>query len=170
MMHVEPQRTPGLDVQYDYRLRGDLGLGLLLLTVLGQTLLADAGGLSILLFLVAAEQVDIVVVLLSRRGLGRVQSGSDDVGTVDGIRLSRITGKRCEFVIVTSDVLVPTRSMRVLGSLRGSAQGLEDGHIGLGRRVAIDAMSQWEAEGGGIQAPTTAKRNEKGSEMQQSAC
>jgi hypothetical protein len=168
-MHVEPQRTPGLDVQYDYRLRGDLGLALFLLAVLSQTLLADAGGLSILL-LVAAEQVDIVVVLLSSRGLGRVRSGSDDVRTVDGVRLTASPGSVAKFVIVASDVLVPTRSVRVLGSLRGSAQGLEDGHIGLGRREAIGAMSQWEAEGGGLQAATTAKRKEMGSEMQQSAC
>ena len=140
----EPQRTPGLDVQYDYRLCGNFGLGCLLLVVLSQTLLTDLHGPSIFLF-VAAKQVDIIFLLLSSRG-----SGGEIIRTVGGIRLGRIAGKGCEFVVVTSNVFVPTRSVRVLGSLGlGSAQGLEDGHIGLGRREAMDTMSQWSGASGG---------------------
>ena len=61
---MEGKRTPGLDVEGDDRLGGDLGLGLLLLAVLGQALLADAGGLGILLLVVAAEEIDVLVLLL----------------------------------------------------------------------------------------------------------
>lgn len=110
--------------------------------VLSQTLFADTGSFNILrLLLVAAEQVDIVVVLLCSRGLGSIQSSSDDVRSVDGERLTHVTGKRYEVVVVANNVLVPTRSVRVLGSSRVGIQGLEDGYIGLGWREAIDVMS-----------------------------
>lgn len=69
------ERTPRLDIQGDERLGNSLGLGLLLLAVLGQALLPDAGGLGILIFLVAAEQVFVIVVAagLGSRPVSRVR-------------------------------------------------------------------------------------------------
>lgn len=66
------KHTPRLHVERDDRLGSRLGLALLLLAVLGQALLPDAGGLDILLLVVGAEQVDVVVVLGGGGGLGGV--------------------------------------------------------------------------------------------------
>ena len=110
----------------------------LLLTVLLETLLADLGSLLVLFLVVAAEQVDIVVVLLSRGGLGGVQGGSNNLGAVDGVRLRSVTGEGSEVIVEASNVLVPTRGIGVLGSSRRLLQCLEDGNIRLGGRIAIE--------------------------------
>ena len=101
------ERTPGLDVNGDDRLGGGLGLVLLLLLVLGKALLADTGGLRILLLLVAAEQIDVIIVLLGSGGLGGVHGELSGLGAVDGVGLGGIAGEGGEVVVVGGDVLVP---------------------------------------------------------------
>jgi hypothetical protein len=134
----EARRTPRLDVQSDNGLGGGLRtLGLLLLAVLFETLLADLGSLLVLLLVVAAEQVDIVVLLLGRRGLGGVQGGSNNFWAVDGVGLGRVTGEGSKVIVEAGDVLVPTRGVGVLGRSRGLLECLEDGNICLGRRVSV---------------------------------
>ena len=131
-------RTPGLDVQRDDRLGGDLGLEVLLGAVGGQALLADADGLGVLLLVVAAEEVDVLVLLLLRRGsLGGVQGNLGDLGAVDGVGLAGIAGQGREVVLVRGDVLVPAGRVGVLGGVGGGAQGLEDDGISLRGRVAV---------------------------------
>jgi hypothetical protein len=134
----EARRTPRLDVQSDNGLGGGLRtLGLLLLAVLLETLLADLGSLLVLLLVVAAEQVDIVVLLLGRRGLGGVQGGSNNLWAVDGVGLGRVTGEGSKVIVEAGDVLVPTRGVGVLGRSWGLLECLEDGNICLGRRVSV---------------------------------
>jgi hypothetical protein len=135
----ERKRTPGLDIEGHHRLGGGLGpLGLLLLAVLGQALLADADSLRVLLLVVvAAEEVDILVLLLlSRGGLGRVQGDLGDFGAVDGVGLGGIAGERGEVVLERGDVLVPAGRVGVLGGVGGRAQGLEGDDISLRGGVA----------------------------------
>lgn len=132
-------RTPGLDVEGDNRLGGDLGLGILLGAVGGQALLADADGLGVLLLVVAAEEVDVLVLLLLRGGgLGGVQGDLGDLGAVDGVGLAGIAGQGREVVLVRGDVLVPAGRVGVLGGVGGGVQGLEDDGISLRGRVAVE--------------------------------
>lgn len=58
------EHTPWLDVECDNGLSGRLDLSCLLLVVLGQTLLLELLGLLVDLVVVAAEQVDLIIVLL----------------------------------------------------------------------------------------------------------
>lgn len=89
----ERKRTPGLDIHGDHRLGSGFGpLGLLLLAVLGQALLADADSLRVLLLVVTTEEVDVLVLLLSGGGLGWVQGDLGDVGAVDGVGLGGVAG------------------------------------------------------------------------------
>lgn len=132
------KRTPGLDVEGDDRLGGDLGLVLLLLAVLGQALLADADGLGVLLLVVAAEEVDVLILLLlSGGGLGGVDGDLGDLGAVDGVGLAGIAGQGGELVLVRGDVLVPAGRVGVLGGVGGGVQGLEGDGISLRGRVAV---------------------------------
>lgn len=132
----EEKRTPWLNVQSDDRLGSRLGLALLLLAVLGQTLLTDTGSLGILLLVVRAEQVDIIVLLLGSGGLGGVQGDLRGLGAVDGVRLGGIAREGGELRLVRLDVLVPPGGVGVLGSVGGGGDGLEDGNISLGGVVS----------------------------------
>ena len=134
------KHTPRLDVQSDDRLGGNLGLGLLLLAVLGQALLADAGGLGVLLLVVGAEKIDILVLLLlgGGGGLGGVDGHLGDLGAVDGVGLAGVAGQGGELVLVRGNVLVPAGRVGVLGGVGGGAQGLEDDGIGLRGGVAVE--------------------------------
>jgi hypothetical protein len=68
------KHTPWLDVECDNGLGGRLDLSGLLLVVLGQTLLLELLGLLVDLVVVAAEQVDLIIILLSLlRCLGGVE-------------------------------------------------------------------------------------------------
>lgn len=129
------QRTPGLDIQGNNRLGSDLGLVLLLLAVLGQTLLTDTDSLGILLLVVRAEQVDIVVVL-GGGGLGGVQGDLGDLRAVDGVGLAGLALEGGELILECSNVLVPASGGGVLGGVGSLLEGLEDGDVGLGGRVA----------------------------------
>lgn len=122
--------TPRLDIHSNNRLGGDLRLGRLLLLVGSKTLLTDSDGLGVLL-LVAAEQVDIVILLLSGRRLGGVQGDLGDIGSVDGVGLGGVTGEGGELLLEGVDVLVPSRGVGVLGSVRGAAESLQSGNISL---------------------------------------
>jgi|TARA_R110002003_G_scaffold28_29_gene1761 hypothetical protein len=64
--------TPWLDVECDNRLGSRLDLAGLLLVVFGQTLGLQLLSLCVVLLLIAAEQVDLIVVLLSGL-LGRLR-------------------------------------------------------------------------------------------------
>lgn len=98
-LDVYIKRTPRLNIHGDDRLGGDLGLVLLLLAVLGQTLLTDTGSLGILLLVVRAEQVDIIVVL-GGGGLGGVQGDLGDLRAVDGVGLAGIAVEGGELILV----------------------------------------------------------------------
>lgn len=108
--------TPGLDVEGDNRLGGRLGLGLLLLAVLGQALLADAGRLGVF-FLVAAEQIDVVIV--------------GGVGAVDGVGLGGVARQGAELVLERRNVLVPAGGVGIIVSVGAGLEGFEAGDIGL---------------------------------------
>jgi hypothetical protein len=135
------KRTPRLHIHGDDRLGGGLGLALLLLAVLGQALLTDAGSLGVLLLVVGTEKVDVLILLLlsSGGGLGGVQGDLSDVGAVDGVGLAGIARQGGELVLVRGDVLVPAGRVGVLGGIGGSAQGLEDDGISLRGGVAAVA-------------------------------
>ena len=144
MWNAEKKHTPGLDVHGDDGLGSDLGLGSLLLGVGLETLLTDLGSLSVLLLVVAAEQVDIIIILLSLLGsLGGVDGELALLGAVGREGLGSITGKSGELALVGRDVLVPSGGVGVLGSLRSRLQGLEDGNIGLGGTVAEMSSSAY---------------------------
>ena len=150
-------RTPGLDVHRDDRLGGDLGLEVLLGAVGGQALLADADGLGVLLLVVAAEEVDVLVLLLLRRGsLGGVQGNLGDLGAVDGVGLAGIAGQGREVVLVRGDVLVPAGRVGVLGGVGGGAQGLEGDGISLRGRVAVGGRVSSDAR---VETTQTTQRN-----------
>lgn len=130
--------TPRLNIQRHDGLGGGLRLALLLLAVLGQALLTDTGSLGVLLLVVGAEQVDVVVLLLSGGGLGGVQGDLGDLGAVGGVGLGGIAGEGGELGLVRGDVLVPPGGVGVLGGVRGGGDGLEGGNVGLGGGVAVD--------------------------------
>jgi hypothetical protein len=134
--------TPRLDVKSDDGLGDGLGLGLLLLLVLGKSLLADAGSLLVLL-LVAAEQVDIVVIttLSLLRGLSGVDGHLGGLRAVGAVGSSGITGEGGELALVAGDVLVPSGSVGVLLGVRGRGESLEDGDISLRGALAIGNVS-----------------------------
>lgn len=140
--------TPGLDVKSDDRLGNGLGLGGLLLVVGLKALLTDASSLSILLFVVAAEQVDIVVVLSLLLGLGGVDGHLGDLGAVDGVRLGGIAGEGGELALEGSNVAVPAGGVGVLLRVRSRRKSLVDGDISLGRRVTIVTMLVSVVQGG----------------------
>merc|ERR1712230_95389 len=56
---------PRLDIHSHNGLSSRLGFALLLLLILCKTLISDSLGLSILLLVITAEQVDIIILLLS---------------------------------------------------------------------------------------------------------
>ena len=115
-----------------------LDLAGLLLVVLGETLGLDPLGLLVHL-VVTAEQIDIVVVVLSGLGsLGRVDGQLGLLRAVGGVVLGWVTGERGELGLPGEDVVVPAPCVGVL--LRGgsSLQLLEDLDIGLRGGVAIE--------------------------------
>jgi hypothetical protein len=63
------------------------------------------------------------------------------LGTVGSELLGGVAGKRREFRLERGDVLVPTGSVGVLGSLGLRLQGLEGLDIGLGWGVALKSVS-----------------------------
>jgi hypothetical protein len=134
---AEKQHTPGLNIHGDDGLGSRLNLALLLLAVLSQALLTDTLGLGVLL-LVAAEEIDILILLGGRvGGLGWVEGDGGDLGPVDGVGFAGVAGERRELVLVRGDVLVPARRVGVLGGVGGRAQGLEGDGVGLRGRVAM---------------------------------
>lgn len=132
----EKKHTPRLDIHSDDRFGGGLGLALLLLAVLGETLLTDTFGLGILLLVVRAKQVDIIIILGGSRGLGGVQGDLGGIRAVDGVGLGSIARESSELILVGGDVLVPPSGVGVLGRIGGGGEGLEGDNVGLGGRVA----------------------------------
>lgn len=128
--------TPRLNVHGDNGLGSNLRLGLLLGTVGSQTLFTDTGSLSVILLVVGAEQVDIVIILLSGGSLGGVQGDCSDIRAVDGVRLTGITGEAGEVILEGGDVSVPAGSVGVLAGVGGRLQSLEAGNISLGSTIA----------------------------------
>lgn len=118
--------------------RCSLGLVGLLGGVLGETLLLDALSLGVNLVVRGAEEVDIVVVLLSGGGGG---SGSRGRGTVRGVGLGGVSGERLVLGRVRLDVLVPASGVGIGGGGRGRREGLEDGNVGLRGSVSINKKS-----------------------------
>lgn len=107
------------------------GLGLVsLLGIVGSnTLGLDPLGLSILLLIVRAKEVDFIVVLLSSRGGSLTteegltgSAGSREIGVLSTVRL---------------DVLVPPGNSRVGSGVRGGRNGLEDDDVSLGGGVTV---------------------------------
>ena len=104
------------------------GLGLVgLLGIVGSDALGlDPLGLSILLLIVRAEEIDFIVVLVSsglttEEGLAG-SAGSREIGVLSSVRL---------------DVLVPSGNSRAGSGVRGGRNGLEDDDVSLGGGVAV---------------------------------
>lgn len=133
------KHTPWLDVKSDDRLGGRLDLASLLLVVLGQALLLDPGSLGVLLLVIATEQVDIVVVVLSLllRGLGGVYGQLGGLRAVGGEVLGWVTGKGLELALEGEHVVVPAPCVRVLLWRGNLLDLLEDLDIGLRWGVAM---------------------------------
>jgi hypothetical protein len=94
-----------------------LDLAGLLLVVLGQTLLLDPGSLRVLLLVVAAEQVNLVVVLglgLLLRCLSGVEGQVAGLWAVGGEVLGWVAGKGVELALEGEQVVVPAPRVRVL--------------------------------------------------------
>jgi len=140
--------TPWLDVHGDNRLGSGLRLAGLLGGVLLEALLTDTGVLGILLLVVGTEEIDIIIVIVLSvgSGLGGVDGELSRLGTVGSELLGGVTGERGELGLERGDVLVPAGSVGVLGDLGGSLQGLEGLDIGLGRTVAMNAVSAMSLE------------------------
>jgi hypothetical protein len=136
--------TPGLNVHGDDRLGSGLHLAGLLCGVLLEALLTDTGVLGILLLVVGTEEVNIIIVIVLSvgGGLGGVDGELSRLGTVGSELLGGVTGERRELGLERGDVLVPAGGVGVLGDLRGRLQGLEGLDIGLGRTVAMKAVSE----------------------------
>ena len=95
--------------------------------------------LGILLLIIAAKEVDIVVILLSG-GLGST-SGVDGqllgAGAVGGVLLGSIAGQGTELGLVRGDVLVPAVGVGVLLGGGRLLEGLERLDISLRGRGAV---------------------------------
>jgi hypothetical protein len=130
--------TPWLDIKCDNRLGGRLDLASLLLVVLGQTLGLELLGLLVDLIVVAAEQVELVIVLLSLLGCrGRVQSDLRRVGSVSSELLGGVTGKGLKLALKGEEVVVPAPCVRELLWSGNLLNLLEDLHVGLRWGVAV---------------------------------
>lgn len=103
-------------------------------SILGQSSLLELLSLLVDLLVVGAEKVNVVVLLSS--GGGGDGRGGRGRGAVRGVGLGRVPGERNVLRLVGRDVRVP--SGRVEEGRRGGGSGerLEDGHVGLGGRVA----------------------------------
>lgn len=132
------KHTPWLDVKGDDGLGSRLDLAGLLLVVLSKALLLDAGSLSVLLLVVGAEQVDLVVVVLSLllRGLGGVEGELGGLGAVGSEVLGWVTGEGVELGLEGEHVVVPPPCVWVLLGSRDLLDLLVDLYIGLRWRVA----------------------------------
>jgi len=141
IVKVATQLTPWLDFKSNDGLGGGLGFTLLLLLVLGESLVPYPGGLGILLLVVAAEEIDIIVVLslgLLLWCLGGVDGKLSGLWAVGGVLLGRVTWERGELGLERGDVLVPTVCVRVLGGVGLRLDGLEGLDVGLRRSVASE--------------------------------
>lgn len=128
--------VPRLDVEGDDGLGGGLHLSLLLLPVLGQALFPHARRLSVLLLVVAAEQVHVVV-FGGILPLGRVDGHLAGLGAIRGVGLGRVAGQRRELRLERGNVLVPAVGVRVLLDWGRLGDGLEAFDVGLRRSVAL---------------------------------
>jgi hypothetical protein len=129
--------TPWLRVESDNGLGSRLSLSLLLLLVLGQTLVPHSHGLGVFLLVIRAEEVNIIVILLSSSGcLGGVAGNLAGLGTVCSVFFCRVTRQRGKFRFERGDVLVPAGCVRVLLGGGLGLGGLEGLDIGLGRGVS----------------------------------
>jgi hypothetical protein len=131
--------TPWLDIECDNGLGGRLDLAGLLLVVLVQTLLLELLGLLVDLVVVAAEQVELVVVLLSRllRCRSRVDGEVGGLRTVGSVLLGGVTRKGLKLALKGDEVVVPAPCEWVLLWGRGLLNLLEDLDVGLRRGVAV---------------------------------
>lgn len=141
--------TPRLHIHGDDRLGNSLGLGSLLLTVSSETLLTDPDSLGILLLIVRAEQVNIVVVVLSSSTLGGVDGEVARLGAIGRVGLGGVTGEGGELALVAGNVLVPAGGVGVLVGGRGGGESLEDGDISLRGAVAACIVSTLRLEASG---------------------
>lgn len=132
------RRRTRLDVEGDDRLGDDLGLGRLLRRVLCQTLLLERLGLGIDLLVVGAEQVNLILVVLSSRldGSDVLDGGGGGGGSVGGCGGRRVSGEGGVLGLVGLDVRVPAGRVGVGSGGGGRGEGLEDGDVRLGRSVS----------------------------------
>lgn len=133
--------TPWLHIHGDNGLGGRLDLAGLLLVVLSQTLSLEL--LSLLVDLVvAAEQIDLVIVLLlSSRGLGGVDGELRLLRAVGSVFLGWVARERRELRLPGEDVVVPAPCKGELLGGRDGLQLLEDLDIGLRRGVAVITLA-----------------------------
>lgn len=129
--------TPRLHIKRDHGLGSWLrALGGLLLRVLLHTLLLDL--LALLVLVVGAEEVDLIVIGGSVRGL-RVGGELVRLRAVGGVLLGGVAWQGGEFGLEGLDVLVPAVGVGVVLRLRGSLDGLEGLDVGLRGGVAGEA-------------------------------
>jgi hypothetical protein len=131
--------TPWLDIKCDNGLGGRLDLAGLLLVVLVQTLLLELLGLLVDFVVVATEQVELVVILLSRllRCRSRVDGEVGGLRAVGSVLLGGVARKGLKLALKGDEVVVPAPCEWVLlwgGSLLNL---LEDLDVGLRRGVAV---------------------------------
>jgi hypothetical protein len=137
LCNCQREHTPRLDVHSDNRLSSRLGLALLLLLVLGQTLISDSLSLGIFFLVITPEQVDLIVIFLRRWSLCGVQREGRSLWAVGCVCLGSVTRESGKLLGVRSDVLVPSRSVGVFCGIWGGRKSLEGDNIGLGRRVSV---------------------------------
>jgi hypothetical protein len=125
--------TPWLYVEGDNGLGGRLALAGLLLVVLGQALGLKLLCLLVDLVVVAAEQVDLVVFLLSRllRCLGGVDSEGGGLRAIGSEVLGWVAGQGVELALEGEEVVVPAPCVRVLLWCGDLLDLLEDLDVGL---------------------------------------
>lgn len=140
------KRTPRLDIQRHNRLSSRLALSLLLLCVLRQSLLPDPHSLRILLFVVRAEEIDLIIViaalgLLLLRRLGRVDCKLRGLRAVGGVLFRWVARKGGELGLEGGDVLVPAVGVRVLLDGGWGLDGLVGLDVCLGGAVASPKLA-----------------------------
>jgi len=126
-------RTPWLYVEGDNGLGGRLALAGLLLVVLGQAFSLELLCLLVDLVVVAAKQVDVIVILLLclLRRLGGVDSEGGGLGAVGGEVLGRVAGQGVELALEGEEVVVPAPCVWILLWCGDLLDLLEDLDVGL---------------------------------------
>jgi hypothetical protein len=140
--------TPWLDIECDNGLRGRLRLASLLLVVLGETLGLELLSLLVDLVVVAAEQVDLVVILFSLlRRRSRIEGDLGRVRAVGSELLGWVTRQGLKLALKGEDVVVPAPCVWVFLWCWDLLNLLEDLYVGLRWGVAVLVLADDSSRG-----------------------